>query len=336
MRGARAWCAALGALLSLAAPGALRAADPPRGPSGPSAPSAAPPAQVAAPPSATAASPSATAALPSATAASPSGTAAAPAAGVGTSSLPPADPAKERRERQARALELHDEAKALYERGLYRRAIAKLEAALELDPEGKELVYNLALIHEKLVEPEIAERYYLRYIAMETDPRARERAVAIVKRLEGAKKNLHADLQERALAASASASAAPSGAPSATAAPQVRRMPSPMVFVLGGVAVAAAGVGVGFGVSALTTHPDGEATGHGTTSYDLETRAESAHTQAAVADLAFVTSVVVGAATAVLYLLETRSPSPVPSPAAPAAAPSPAAARARFRMEVPF
>lgn len=290
-RGARACGAALAVSLSLVAQGSLHAADPPR-PAATSAPSASP---------TSAPSTSATAA--------------------------PVNPAKDNRDRQARAVELHDEAKALYERGLYRRAIAKLEAAVELDPEGKELVYNLALIHEKLVEPDIAERYYRRYIEMETDPAARERTQAIVKRLEAAKKNLKADLQERAAAMSAGGSASPSG-PAVPGAAPVSRMPSPMVFVLGGVALAAAGVGIGFGVSAITTHPDGETTGPRTTSYDLQARAEAAHTHAVVADLSFVTSLVVGAATAVLYLLETRTPRPAPA-AAPASA-------SRTRLEVPF
>ncbi len=238
-----------------------------------------------------------------------------------------ADAAKEKKERQARAVELHDEAKTLYERGLYRRAITKLEAALALDPEGKELVYNLALIHEKLAEADIAEGYYLRYIDMETDPKAREHAQGIVKRLQGAKQKLKDDLKERA---------APSAAPSSSAAAssavgaQVHRarMPSPMVFVIGGVAIAAAGVGVGFGVSALANNPSDASTGPRTTAYDLETRARSAHTQAVVADLAFGASVVVGAAATLLYLLESRAPSKAPA--------STAIARARVRMEAPF
>src|SRR5438105_2475762 len=58
------------------------------------------------------------------------------------------------------AQELVDEALGLYERGEYRAAIAKLEAAVELDPKGAELVYNLGLIHERLGEIELAEGYY--------------------------------------------------------------------------------------------------------------------------------------------------------------------------------
>ncbi|MEZ4299476.1 MAG: tetratricopeptide repeat protein [Polyangiaceae bacterium] len=259
----------------------------------------------------------------------------APSAAPSSSSTSAATspPPKDARERAARAVELHDEAKALYERGLYRRAITKLEAALELDPSGKELVYNLALIHEKLAEADIAEKYYLRYLDMETDPKARERAQVTVKRLQGAKKKIEADIQERATAPSASAVAMASGAPTAAEVP-LRRTPSPMVFVIGGVGVAAAGIGIGFGISALSTHPDGLTTSSRVTSYDLEARARSAHTQAIVADLSFVTAFVMGAAAAVLYLVETRGGRGVP-----AVAPGGATAgtpRPHRAFEVPF
>ncbi|MBK8254658.1 MAG: tetratricopeptide repeat protein [Polyangiaceae bacterium] len=268
--------------------------------------------------------------------------------------MSPADVAKEKKDRQERAIALHDEAKALYDRGLYRRAITKLEAALELDPSGKELVYNLAVIHEKLADVDDAEKYYLRYVDMETNAGARERALAIVKRLRAAKKNLEADLQERAQVGAVGATVAPS----ATAAPTAptNRMPSPMVFVIGGVGVAAIGIGIGFGVSALSTYPDGLSTGPRVTAYDLETRARSAHTQAIAADLSFVTAFVMGAAATVLYLVESRGGRgvPVPAPAgtgtgtplgsthgatAPLRGPAPqtpARAAALVRMEAPF
>ncbi|HEY4118216.1 MAG TPA: tetratricopeptide repeat protein, partial [Byssovorax sp.] len=74
-----------------------------------------------------------------------------------------------------RAQALHDEAARLYERGEYRDAIAKLETALALDPSGKELVYNLALIHERLGEFDDATRYYEQFLPMETDPKVREK-----------------------------------------------------------------------------------------------------------------------------------------------------------------
>lgn len=246
-----------------------------------------------------------------------------------------ADAAKEKRERQAHAVELHNEAKALYERGLYRRAITKLEAALALDPDGKELVYNLALIHEKLAEPDLAETYYTRYIEMETDPKLREQAQAAVKRIQGAKVKLKADLEERAAATSAPSSVA--SAPVVAGRPaQASRAPSPMVLVIGGVAVAALGVGIGFGVSALATQPVNASTGPHVTAYDLEMRARSAHTQAVVADLAIGTSVVVGLAASLLYLLETRTaPGVAPQPQG-SASPPVARGPAAIRMEAPF
>jgi tetratricopeptide (TPR) repeat protein len=270
-------------------------------------------------------------------ASTPTSTSVAVTASASPSAVPevkpaPVDEAKEKRDRQARAVEFHNEAKVLYERGLYRRAIAKLEAATALDPEGKELVYNLALIHEKLAEADVAEAYYRRYLDMETEPKARERTLTVLKRLEGAKKNLKADIQERAVP-TATSSSSPSS-PSATPVPSSpvpvapARTPSPMVFVIGGVAIGAVGVGIGFGVSAWTAYPGRATTGPKTTWSDLESRARAAHTQAIVADLAFATSFIVGAAATVLYLLESRPPHSAPRPA-PASA-------FRARPEVAF
>src|SRR5262249_33197033 len=95
----------------------------------------------------------------------------------------------EKEDRIQRAKALHDDALALYDRGKYRAALEKLKAAVALDPDGKELVYNLALIHERLGELELAGGFYRRYLEMETDPKLRERAEGILKRIEGAKKD---------------------------------------------------------------------------------------------------------------------------------------------------
>src|SRR5690242_15658561 len=58
-------------------------------------------------------------------------------------------PRPDRAPRPKKAMALHDEAWALYEEGRYRAAIDRLEAALRLDPDARELVYNLAVLHEK-------------------------------------------------------------------------------------------------------------------------------------------------------------------------------------------
>src|SRR5262245_54801859 len=86
--------------------------------------------------------------------------------------------AADREARSRQAGTLHDEAWALYEQGRYRAAIERLEAALRIDPEGRELVYNLALLHEKLADLPEAAVYYRRYVEMETDAKAKAKAQA--------------------------------------------------------------------------------------------------------------------------------------------------------------
>src|SRR6185437_8007900 len=92
------------------------------------------------------------------------------------------------KDRTKRAMALHDEAWVLYEHGRYRAAIERLEAALRLDPEGREINYNLALIHEKLGDLDEAAAYYRIYVEKEPDPRIRARIHATLRRIEGAAK----------------------------------------------------------------------------------------------------------------------------------------------------
>lgn len=135
---------------------------------------------------------------------------------------PPAPPPlsrdeEEKRLRIERATALHDEAQRRYQHGEYRAAIAKLEAAVALDPEGKELIYNLAMIHERLGEIDEAERYYRRYLDMEALPKAREEVHAVLKRLTGAKREL--------ASAKAPPSAPAKAASVSTALPYLPRLP---------------------------------------------------------------------------------------------------------------
>src|SRR5262245_44072169 len=59
-------------------------------------------------------------------------------------------PAKPMSASKAAAEKHYKRARELYQLGRYREAIAQLEAALKLDPQGAELLYNLGLVHEKL------------------------------------------------------------------------------------------------------------------------------------------------------------------------------------------
>ncbi len=86
-------------------------------------------------------------------------------------------------------------ARELYSLGRYREAIAQLEAALELDPKGAELLYNLGLVHEKLGDADEAIDAYKRYLKVlgnDVDPEERKKIESGIRRLEGAKAELKA------------------------------------------------------------------------------------------------------------------------------------------------
>jgi tetratricopeptide (TPR) repeat protein len=190
---------------------------------------------------------------------------------------------------------LHDEAHELYERGEYRSAIARLEAALAIDPEGKELLYNLALIHERLGEVDTAERYYRRFLDMETEPKVRERVQAVLKRIEGAKKEF------------AAPKPAPPPAPAPAPPPPPPPAPSPRrvagrVVVAGAVAVGAFLASGIFGLSAVAGDPGSHPmTGAGVSIDDLQSEARSAHTRAVVADVTFFVGALATTTAILLY-----------------------------------
>jgi len=202
-----------------------------------------------------------------------------------------------------RAMALNDEAWALYEQGRYRAAIERLTQAESLDPKSKDLVYNLALIHEKLADLPEATTYYRRFIDMETDPKARARIQATLQRLEGARR-------EREEAASAAARLSPraTAAPSPPDAPRPLR---PVVIATGGLAGASFLLGAVFGLSALARRPGADPrTGAGTTIQDLQDDARVAHTHAIVADVSFAVALGAAGAATVLYFTTPRGAVP--------------------------
>ena len=105
------------------------------------------------------------------------------------------EPAKPMTPAKKEAEQHYKRARELYQLGRYREAIAQLEAALKLDPQGAELLYNLGLVHEKLGDVEEAVdayRRYLRVLGDDADPEEKKKIVGIIKRLEGAKEELAA------------------------------------------------------------------------------------------------------------------------------------------------
>jgi len=175
----------------------------------------------------------------------------------------------------------------LYQSGAYREAIVELDAARALDPKAKELVYNLAIVHEKLGEIDEALRYARLYLQMDLEPAEHARGEGYVKRLEGAK-------------AEVDARRPPPEAPHAEAPRQRGRLDAATIAV-GVVTVGAAVTGTVFGVKALGDRPSTFVTTPTVTVGTLQTELNKAHNEAVVADVCFGGAIAAAVATAVLY-----------------------------------
>jgi tetratricopeptide (TPR) repeat protein len=233
-------------------------------------------------------------------------------------SAPPLQVATDK-DRARRAMALHDEAWALYEEGRYRAAIEKLEAALTIDPDARELVYNLALLHEKLADVKEAIAYYRRYLEKETDPKARARVQATVRRLEGAARE-----------AAAREALSPLRDPAPPPPPPPRPV-RPWVVATGALAGTAFVLGAVFGFSALARNPGANArTGGSVTIGDLQAAANAAHSDAVVADVSFLAAAASAGAAIFLYLATPRRAQLGPAQAAHAVALGPRFAGVSF------
>lgn len=243
------------------------------------------------------AEPSSPAAAPAGPAPAPTEAPTAPSAvpeNPGPSSAAPPSAAAPSREALEEARRHFDVALECYSRGRYRDAIAELEQARRLDPAGKDLVYNLALVHEKLGELAQALAYLRRYLEMETDPDERARTEASIVRLEGALGEGYGALPEPA----------PSAPPLATAPvppPPPGRLDA-WVWGTGGVAVCALVVGAVLGLRALALRPGpDDGTGGSRSVDDVRDDAQRAHRSAVAADVAFGVAAVSGTAASLLY-----------------------------------
>jgi tetratricopeptide (TPR) repeat protein len=210
---------------------------------------------------------------------------------------------------QAGAHEHFEQALALYRAGKYHHAAEELQAALASDPSGKDLVYNLALVQEKLGDFAGAIASLQRFQGMETDAAELDRATQTIARLQGAR-------AEVALA-EARLPSAPVPCPAAL----VRGRLDAWVIGAGGLAVVSLLVGAVFGVRALTLEPSGESTGPNASFASLRDRAERAHSAAVLADVAFSTSLLAGATAATLYFGRYADASPARQTAFQPAAP---------------
>ena len=191
----------------------------------------------------------------------------------------------------AQAAEHFERALDWYRAGKYRRAVEELRAALARDPGGKDLVFNLALVQEKLGDLTGAITSLERFQTMEKDPKELERAAQTIERLKGAQAELLAAVPREA----ASAPVYTANCPPA----RVRGKFDGWVIGTGGLALASLLIGAGFGVRALTLDADSE-----------ESRARDA---AIVADVALATGLLAGAGSVTLYWGRFADASPTTS-----------------------
>lgn len=198
-------------------------------------------------------------------------------------------------EQSAVAHEHFERALTWYRAGKYQRAIEELDAALERDPGGKDLVFNLALVQEKLGDLPGAIRSLEHFQSMEKDPVELDRATQTIQRLQGAAVELANQAQS-----------APSEAPAPC--PKVRARGKLDAWVIGTGSVAAASfvLGVVFGARAIAL--------------DSPSNRSQARDSALIADLAMASSVLLGAGSVALYFgryADTppeRAPLPVARP----------------------
>lgn len=204
----------------------------------------------------------------------------------------------------AAARKHYEKARADYAQGAYREAIGELEAAHSLDPNAKDLVFNLGVVHEKLADIDEALKWFRLYTSMNLTPAERDRADAYLKRLEGAKKELDA---KQAAAASNTATPPPPPPPPPDNGPGPPGRIDAWTIVGGSVTVVGLAVGIVMGLKAESDKPPANfVTGKTGTYTDLVNRTNTAHQEAVVADIGFGVAILAAAATTYLYFGRPR------------------------------
>lgn len=235
--------------------------------------------------------------------------------GLAAALIAVAPPASAQAANPAAAKKHFETAKKAYKAGAYQDAIRELNRAIELDPKGKDLFYNLGMVHEKLGDLEPAIAAFKRYAELETDVAELEKAIQIQRRLEGARDEL-----ARKKAAEEQPKAEEPPRVIVVREPARDREPKKVkpekgrldgwVYATGGLALVAFGVGTYYGLTALSTEKDSEEPTSGSLSVaELADRKTRAHNFAVVADVAFAVGAASAGAAAVLYFTRDAKPS---------------------------
>jgi tetratricopeptide (TPR) repeat protein len=209
---------------------------------------------------------------------------------------------------EAAARRHFERARDYYAQGSYRDAIGELEAAHALDPNAKDLIFNLAVVHEKLGQMEDALTWSRLYATMDLTSAEREKAEAYVHRLEGAKKELEDQPPTPDMSGAAAAPISPlPPPPPPPAKPPSGNGVNALVVGLGSLSITALAFGVVLAVKAEEDRPPSLfVTGRDGTYLDLASRQANAHREAVMADIGFGVAATAAAATVVLLVARLR------------------------------
>jgi tetratricopeptide (TPR) repeat protein len=192
-----------------------------------------------------------------------------------------------------------DRSLELYRAGRYSDALGELKRAAELDPRGKDLFFNLSLVHEKLGQLPEAITALDRFRELETDPKERERARIVIERLRGA---AQAGEGARPLP-----EPCPSPVPPPAPVPRGESAPPAVLIGAGAVAVTSLLVGTVFGLKALSDDVGDARTSDTLSVEQLRARGRRAEREALVADVALALGVASSATFVSLWLLSPPS-----------------------------
>lgn len=195
---------------------------------------------------------------------------------------------------EAGARKHFDRSLELYRAGRYAEALEQLKRAAELDPNGKDLFFNLSLVHEKLGQLPEAIAALERFRELETDAKERDRARIIIERLRGA--------QQAARPEASPPPCEPSPAPE----PPRAAPPNPVLIGAASVAAVSFVVGTIFGIKALSDDVSDAGTSDSVSVEQLRARGRRAEREALVADVALSVGLASSATFVSVWLLTPK------------------------------
>src|SRR5437867_553112 len=96
-------------------------------------------------------------------------------------------PARALADPPAEAMELYRRGRAFYDAGRYREAVEEFQRAHAIDPAAPVLVYNIAVVYERLADLDRALEYYRLYLRFRIPADERHRVEAVARRIAGAR-----------------------------------------------------------------------------------------------------------------------------------------------------